>query len=189
MHFVAQSLGKFDSDFPVSQSRHRWHGLAHPRDTSLSVGEGAVFFQERRTRQKHMGVFGGFIQENVLHHDAFHGGQSGCHMLRIGIGLHDVFALAVQTQEGTVHGRVKHIGNAQTRLWTDADAPSALKQAARGGVRNVAIAWQLVREAAHVTRTLHIVLTTQGVHTHAFTSHHATGHGQVGNAHHHGRAL
>ena len=136
-----------------------------------------------------MGVFGGFVQEDVLHHDAFHGGQSCCHMLRIGVGLHNVFALAVQTQEGTVHGRVKHIGNAQSRLWTDADAPSAFKQAAGGGVRDMAITRQLVREAAHVTCTLHIVLTTQGVDTHTFTTHHATGHGQVGNAYDHGRAL
>jgi len=44
-------------------------------------------------------------------------------------------------------------------------------------------------ETAHVASTLHIVLATQGVHTHAFSADHAAGHGQVGNAHDHGRAL
>ena len=63
-----------------------------------------------------MGVFGGFVQEDVLHHDALHGRQGRCHVLGVGVGLHNVLALAVQTQEGTFHGRIKHIGNAQARL-------------------------------------------------------------------------
>ena len=110
-------------------------------------------------------------------------------MLGVGVGLHDVFALAVQAQKRAVHGSVKHIGDAQTWFGAQGHAPSAFKQSACGRVRDVTVAWQLVREAAHVASALHIVLTAQGVHAHAFTTHHATGHGQVGNANHHGRAL
>ena len=140
VHFIAQRLGEFDCDFPVRQSCERRHGFAHPRNTSLRIGKGAIFFQERRTGQKHMGVLGGFVQEDVLHHDAFHGGQSRSHVLGVGVGLHNVFALAVQTQEGTFHGRVKHIGDAQTWLRTQMHTPSAFKQGTGGGVGDVTVA-------------------------------------------------
>ena len=43
-------------DFPIGLAGHRWHGLAHARDAPLGVGERAVLFEERRSRQKHMRV-------------------------------------------------------------------------------------------------------------------------------------
>ena len=123
-----------------------------------------------------MRVFGGFVQENVLHNDAFHRRQSRCYVLRVRVGLHNVFALAIQTKERTVHGCIKHIGDAQAGFGAECDAPCAFKQCACGGVRDMAVAGQLVWEAAHVASTLHIVLTTQGVHTHTFASDHAASH-------------
>ena len=51
------------------------------------------------------------------------------------------------------------------------------------------IAWQLMRERAHVASALHVVLTTQRVHAHAQATDIAGGHGQVCDTHHHGRAL
>jgi hypothetical protein len=43
-----------------------------------------------------MGVLGGFVQEDVLHNDAFHGAHSGNNMLCVGVRLNNVFTLAVQ---------------------------------------------------------------------------------------------
>ena len=44
-----------------------------------------------------MGVLGGFVQEKVLHHHAFHRAQGSGDMLRVGVGLGDVLALDVET--------------------------------------------------------------------------------------------
>ncbi len=43
-----------------------------------------------------MGVFRGFVQEQVLDYHAFHGGEDRRHMQRVGIGLGDVLALDEQ---------------------------------------------------------------------------------------------
>ena len=107
-------------------------------------------------------------------------------MLGVGVRLHNVLALAVQTQKAAAQRCFKHIGNAQTRLWVEPHAPCAFKLGTRNAVRDMAVARQLMRKAAHVAAALHIVLATQWVHAHAFAAHIARGHGQIGNAHDHG---
>ena len=136
-----------------------------------------------------MGVLGRLVEEDVLHDDAFHLRQRFGHVLGVGVGLDDVFALAVQGLEFAIEGGFEHVGDAQARLGVQRHAPGALEQAARGGVGDVAVAGQLVREAAHVAAALHVVLAAQRVHAHAFAADHAASHGQVGDAHDHGRAL
>src|SRR6185295_13272854 len=54
---------------------------------------------------------------------------------------------------------------------------------------DVAIARIFVRERTHVAGTLHVVLAAHGVHPHAAPADIASGHGAVGHAHDHGRAL
>ena len=46
-----------------------------------------------------------------------------------------------------------------------------------------------MREGTHVAGTLHIVLAAQRIDPHTLASNIARGHGQIGNAHHHGRTL
>src|SRR5690606_39688273 len=84
---------------------------------------------------------------------------------------------------------VEHVRDAQTGLGTDRHAPGGLELAAHRRVGDVAVARQLVREAAHVATALHVVLAAQRVHAHAFAADHAAGHGQVGDADYHGRSL
>ena len=67
-------------------------------------------------------------------------------MLGVGVGLHDVFALHIQPAEGPVERGLEHIGDAHARLVIEGDAPVALEQAAGGGVGEVTIARQFVRE-------------------------------------------
>lgn len=55
----------------------------------------AVLFEEGRTRQEDMGVIRRLVEEEVVHDDAFHGGKTGRHMLRIRIRLQNVLALDV----------------------------------------------------------------------------------------------
>ena len=72
------------------------------------------------------------------------------------------------------------------RSWT----PQALsKRRANAGVGHVAIAAELVRKRSHVARALHVVLSAQRVDADAFAAEIAGGHRQVGDGHHHRRAL
>ena len=52
-------------------------------------------------------------------------------MLGIGIGLHDVFAHAIQGFEATFTGQVQHIRDAQAGLIAKRPTPSSLKQGFR----------------------------------------------------------
>jgi hypothetical protein len=111
-------------------------------------------------------------------------------VLRVRVGLRDVLALHVQALEAAVERGVEHVGDAQARLGCRAHAPGALEQRAhRAVVGDVAVAGQLVRERAHVAGALHVVLAAQRVHADAFAADVAGGHRQVGDAHHHRRAL
>ncbi|MNL37893.1 hypothetical protein D3C87_1600700 [compost metagenome] len=123
IHRVAQGIGQGHGAFPVGLAAQRFHDLAHPGDASLGVGEGAVLFQERTARQEHVGELGGFIEENVLHHDALHRRQSGGDVLGIRVALGDVFTLAIQALETAGQGRLEHVGDAQARVGLQGDVP------------------------------------------------------------------
>jgi hypothetical protein len=71
------------------------------------------------------------------------------------------------------------------RVWPQ----KASNVGAHGGVADVAVAGQLVRERAHVARTLHVVLAAQRVHAHAVAPEVAGDQRKVGHAHHHRAAL
>ncbi|OIQ79003.1 hypothetical protein GALL_392840 [mine drainage metagenome] len=136
-----------------------------------------------------MRVFGGLVQEQVLHHDAVQRGQRRRHVLCVRVRLDDVLALAVQALEAAVEGGIEHIGDAQARLGVERHVPRGLEFPARGAVGDVAVAGKLVRERAHVARALHVVLPAQRVDADAFAADVAGGHRQVGDRHHRGRPL
>src|SRR5208282_3162950 len=56
-------------------------------------------------------------------------------------------------------------------------------------VRDMAVSRKLVRERAHVARTLDIVLPAQGIHADPRSAQIAGGHGEIGDAHDGRRAL
>ncbi|MNO98092.1 hypothetical protein D3C76_898260 [compost metagenome] len=189
VHRVAQGVGQGHGSFPVGLAGQRLHDLAHPRNTPLGVGEGAVLFQERAARQEHMGELGSFVEENVLHHHALHGEQGRRDVLGVGVALGDVLTLAVQRLEAAIQRRLEHVGNAQTRVGLQGHAPGLFELGAHALVGDMPVAGQLVGERAHVARALHVVLPAQRVHPYPFTADVASGHGQVGDAHHCGTAL
>lgn len=110
-------------------------------------------------------------------------------MLGVGIALGDVFALAVQRLEAAIQRRLEHVGDAQAWVRLQGHTPGLLELGTHGGIGDVPITGQLMRERAHVTRALDVVLPTQRVHTYPFTADVASGHSQVGDAHHCGAAL
>ena len=109
--------------------------------------------------------------------------------LRVGIGLRDVLALDVDPAEGAFHRRIQHVGDAQARLRIDRHAPLGFVDRPHTGVADVAVARQLVREAAHVAAALHVVLAAQRVHPDAAAAEIAGRHGEVGDRHDRGAAL
>ena len=189
MHRIAQRIGQRHGHFPVFHARHRRHHLAHPVNAALGVGEGAVLLKERGARQQHVGILGGFVQEDVLHNKTIQRAERSFHMLGIGIGLGNVLTLHIHGLEAAGDGGIKHVGNSQARLIVDGHVPGLLKPGSNGRIAHMLIARQLVGEGAHVTGTLNVVLATERIHANTFTANVAGGHGQVGNAHHHGRAL
>ena len=133
-----------------------------------------------------MGVIGRLIEEQVVDDDQFHRGKTRCHMVRVGVGLEDILALNIDGAERAIHRRVEHVGDAQARFRIQHSAPFRLEHGAGGGIGNMPIARQLVREAAHVAGPLHVVLPPQRVHPHPRPADIAGGHGQIGNGHHRG---
>ena len=189
VHLVAQRLGEQDRALPVAVAAHRRHHLADAADAALGVGEGAVLLQERGARQEDVGVFGGLVQEQVLDDDALHRHQAGRDVVGVRVRLRDVLALDVEALEAAIDGLVEHVGDAQARLVVELGAPERLEALAGGVVRDVAVAGELVRERAHVAGALDVVLAAQRVHAGAELADVAGRHGDVGHAHHHGRAL
>ena len=78
---------------------------------------------------------------------------------------------------------IEHVGNAQARLGIELAVPCAFEQRARGGIRDVTVGRQLMRERAHVAGALHVVLAAQRVHADARTADVAGRHGEVGDRH------
>ena len=106
-----------------------------------------------------------------------------------GIGLRDVLALDVQALELAVERRLEHVRDAQARLVLQRHAPGVLELRAHLVVGDVAVARELVRERAHVAGALHVVLAAQRIHADALAADVAGRHGEVRDAHDHGRAL
>src|SRR3546814_2293430 len=81
----------------------------------LGIGEGAVLFQEGGAGKEDMRVIGGFVQEQVLHHHAFHRLQPRGDVMGVGIGLEDILALNEDALERAVGRGVQHVGDTKAR--------------------------------------------------------------------------
>ena len=71
---------------------------------------------------------GCFVQEEILHHHALHIAQARRDVLRVRIGLRDIFALNINALESAFDRGVDHVGDTQTRLVLQRHAPGFLKQ-------------------------------------------------------------
>ena len=179
-HRLCEPLG----DFPVFQSVERRHHLADRLDAPFGIGEGAIFLKKGRAGQEDMRVVGRLVEEEILDDHALHRRQPCRDVPGVGIGLEDILALNVECLEHAIDRGVEHVGDAQTRFGIERDAPVSLEQRPCLAIGDVAIARQFVREAAHVTCALDIVLAAQGIHANAAPSDIAGRHRKVGNRHH-----
>ena len=189
VHGIAHGIGEELRDLPVGIAGLRLHHAPHPRNAPLGVGERAVLLQERGAGQEHVREFRRLVEEQVLHDDAFHRHQRGRDVLSIGIRLGDVLAFDVETLELAVEGRLEHVRNPQSRLRLQRHPPCSFEGGAYRVVRNVPVTREFVRKGAHVAGALDVVLAAQGIHADALASDVARGHGEIGDAHDHGRTL
>ena len=70
-----------------------------------------------------MGVVCGLVEEQVLHHDALHRRKAGGDVMRVRVGLKDVFALNIEALERAIDRGVEHVRNAQPGLFLERHAP------------------------------------------------------------------
>ena len=64
------------------------------------------------------------VQKEILHNDAIHGSQCSGDMLRIGVGLRNIFPLDIQPLKPPTDGRVEHIGDSHTGVFAQRDTPN-----------------------------------------------------------------
>ena len=190
VHGVAERVGQSTGDLPVLAAGQRRHDLAHARDAPLGVGEGAVLLQERRAGQEHVAYLAvSFRNRSCTTRHSMRGKRRG-HVLRVGVGLRRMSSpwtyrpLKLPSSAASNMLGMRRPGSGSSAT------PHASRTCARVGVvGDVPVAGQLVRERAHVAGALHVVLAAQRVHAHALAAEVAGGHGEVGDGHHHGRAL
>ena len=69
-----------------------------------------------------------------MHDHAFHRRKARLHVLCVGVGLQNVFALDVDAFERAIDSGVEHIGDTQAWFWINRGAPNSLKHFAGGVV-------------------------------------------------------
>ncbi len=189
VHVIAQRLRNFLGDAPFILALLRLHDRTNAIDATLGINERAVLLQERRAGKEHMRELGGLVQEQVLYDETVEVAQRSLDVVRVRIGLRDVLALDVHATEVTRDGGVEHVRNAIARLGIDRDAPVLLELRAHFVAGDWAVAREFVRERAHVTGTLHVVLAPERVHADARASDVSGRHCKVCHAHDHCRTL
>ena len=90
------------------------------------------FSRNERARQEHVSELGGFVQENVLHHDAFHGAQGCGDVLGIRIAI---WAMSspwhIQALEAAVERRHRTCWECAGPARVERDLPGLFEQRAR----------------------------------------------------------
>ena len=81
------------------------------------------FSKNEGARKKDVREFGRFVDEQVLDDDAIHRHQCVRNMRGIRVRLGDVFSLDVHALELSGRGRIKHVGNAHTRITAQFGSP------------------------------------------------------------------
>ena len=184
------ACGDLGDDLPLLLAGLRRHHRPHPVDAPLGVGEGAVLLEERRARQEHVGELGRLVEEQVLDDEQSSAASAACTCVVLGSDWAMSSPCTNRPLERAVDARRRTCWGCAGRARRAAGVPhSCSKTLAHGVVGDVAVAGQLVGERAHVARALHVVLAAQRVDADAVAPDVAGGHGEVGHAHHHRRAL
>jgi len=90
---------------------------------ALAVGEGAVLFSETGRWQHHVGDFGRFVQEDVLHHQEREPLDRFAGMVQVRLGQQRVLADDVHGPDLTGQRALDDLGGAQPLFGRDGRSP------------------------------------------------------------------
>ncbi len=113
-----------------------------------------------------MRQLGGAREEDVLHHERIEPLEQALGAVLVGFGLRGVLADRVDAvQLAVLHG-VEHVRQVLAVPGLQGDAPGALELLPDFVVRGPVLeTHEAVRDRAHVTATLHVVLPAERIHT------------------------
>ncbi|MNZ64456.1 hypothetical protein D3C78_826250 [compost metagenome] len=163
MHRITHLAGQQTDDLPVAL--HVASGidrLAKTLESAIGAGEYPAVLAPGRCGQQHVRHFRRFGHEDILHHHEIEGLEPAAHQAQIGFGLKRIFAHDVIGFHFAFQRQMRDFGNAHAYLivhFVDVDSPRVSKFLPHFGIGDILIAREHVRQHAHITRTLHVVLT------------------------------
>ena len=154
----------------VARLARRVERLAHALHAALARGHRSLGLAERRRGGQHdVGELRRLRQEEVLHDEMVEPFEQADRALLVGFALRRVLADHVDRRERAVLHRLEHAGEVQAdRSGRSVVVPRRLRSAR--GRRRRRERWkpgQPVRDRAHVTAALHVVLPAQRLHARA----------------------
>ncbi len=148
-----QPAREFHRDRPVVPGLpRRRHGLPHPRNPALAVGDGARLFAPGGGGQQQVGVrAGGRRGERLLHHDELRAFQGATHRGLVGQALRRVGARDPERADFSVGGGLEHLHRRPARGGGYlGHAPERGHLGAVRGVRQVAVGGEQVGQPPHL---------------------------------------
>src|SRR6056297_3092293 len=179
--FRAKSTSQVSDDFPVCTC-FPWcfDGFADPLYSPCSVGKCSVLFSPACCRKYYICELGGFCQENILDNKKIKVFKAMSHMGCIRIGNHWILSHNVKSFNISFSCCLHHFHYSQTRLSRDlCIVPESFHLFPDCCVSHFLVSSYNVRQTAHVTGSLDIVLSTKGIDTCTWTSDHTAKHSQV----------
>ena len=161
---VAQPPRKLDHRLAIgSRFARRRNRRAHPRDTPLGIGHGAVAFAPGGGRQQQVGELHRFgINKRFLHHHKFRSLQGLLHQLLVGQGLRRIGAGNPQRLDFALAHRLEHFnGRLAGLVGHGIHSPQPGDFGAVFGVAHIAMRRQQMRHAADFAPTHRIGLPGQ----------------------------
>ena len=168
VHRIAQFAGQQANDLPVALhiSRRR-DRLFKPLEPAVGAGEDAAVLAPGGGRQQDIGHFRCFGHEDVLHDHEVQRLDAFAHQAEVGFGLQRIFAHDVIGFDLAGQRFMRHLGDAGADLVVHqrrVDAPGGGEFRPHGGVGDLLIAGEQVRQHAHIAGALYVVLPADRPH-------------------------
>ena len=191
MHRVAHAGGDFADDLPVRfQIPFRLDGLEEALEAEVCRRIDTFMLAPGGRRQNHIRRCRGFGHKDILNNHQLQILKAFAHCGQFGVGLERIFTHDVGRTHFTVRRAVRQFADAVSGVCRQTfHAPGLRKLLAVFREFDVLVARIGVRQRAHITRTLHVILTTHRVHAHMRFTQIAGQHGEAGERAHGFHAL
>ena len=168
VHRIAHFAGQQTDDLPVAlHIPRRRDCLFKSLKPAVGAGEDATVLAPGGGRQQDIGNLRRFGHEDILHHHEVQRLDAFAHQAEVGFGLQRIFAHDVVGFDLAGQRFMRHFGDAGADLVIHlrrVDPPGGGEFGPHGGVGDLLIAGEQVRQHAHIAGALHIVLSTNRAH-------------------------